>query len=92
MHSAYNECDCSRYTFDTIFFWGRGVSAPFSEVYFLKRGYQVSTMIACFPSNQSLISHVEQLQENKIQFPDSYEPEKETIFPRKTGKTLPMTF
>ena len=73
MHSAYNECHCSRYTFDTFFFFlgGGGVSAPFSEVYFLKRGYQVSTMIACFPLKQSLISHVEQLQENKIQIPDS---------------------
>ena len=28
-------------------------------------------MIACFPLKQSLISHVEQLQENKIQIPDS---------------------
>ena len=55
-----------------LFFWGGGwLTAPSSEVYFLKRGYQVSTMITCFPSNQSLISHVEQLQENKIQIPDS---------------------
>ena len=34
----------------------------FSEVYFLKRGHQVSTIIACCPSNQSL-------KKKKLSFP-----------------------